>query len=145
MRYSEIDLQCEDIMWFGVDSFDHIFVCTAGGFGNVPEFVCSSRENNERLIEYFLNEMPSRGGSILLVEKEDTPLVEDSMILSGKGLYCFDVVIEGEEQGGYTKIAYPDNPVVVSDLPKPIQELLNDHRVAIDTSAADYLKVEHAY
>ena len=45
MRITEIDLQCEDIMWFGVDNQNHIFACTSAGCGNVPEFVCKSKEN----------------------------------------------------------------------------------------------------
>ena len=29
MRISEVDLQCEDIMWFAVDSKGNIFECTS--------------------------------------------------------------------------------------------------------------------
>jgi len=44
MRYSITDLQCEDIMWFGIDQDGCIFECTSGGMGNVPEFVCQQRK-----------------------------------------------------------------------------------------------------
>ena len=49
MRISIIDLQCEDIMWFGVDKNNYIFECTSAGCGNVPEFVCCSKENTNKL------------------------------------------------------------------------------------------------
>ncbi len=44
MTYSEIDLQCEDLLWFGVDRAGRVFCCTTAGQGNVPPFVCRSRE-----------------------------------------------------------------------------------------------------
>lgn len=49
MRITEIDLQCEDIMWFGIDN--HIFECTSAGCGNVPEFVCESKKNTKILLD----------------------------------------------------------------------------------------------
>ena len=33
MRYSEIDLQCEDITWFGVDAINHVAAFASGGIG----------------------------------------------------------------------------------------------------------------
>ena len=35
MRYEIIDLQIEDIMWFGIDNNGYIFECTSGGIGKV--------------------------------------------------------------------------------------------------------------
>lgn len=53
MRYTEIDLQCEEIMWFGIDNNGCIFMCATGGCGNVPEFICKSKENVGILEEFF--------------------------------------------------------------------------------------------
>ena len=47
MRYSEIDLQCEDITWFGVDANNHVIAFASGGMGNIPEFVCRSKEETK--------------------------------------------------------------------------------------------------
>lgn len=58
MRISEIDLQCEDIMWFAIDSKGNIFECTSAGCGNVPEYVCKSREETDILLEYFTEKAP---------------------------------------------------------------------------------------
>ena len=57
MRITAIELQCEDIMWFGIDNNNHIFECTSSGCGNVPEFVCISKENTESLLNFFMNEL----------------------------------------------------------------------------------------
>ena len=54
MRYTEIDLQIEDIMWFGIDLNGYIFSCTTAGAANVPEFVCKSKEQTEFLADYFI-------------------------------------------------------------------------------------------
>lgn len=44
MKYSEIDLQIEDIMWFAIDKQNYILAFTLGGYGNIPKFVCRSKE-----------------------------------------------------------------------------------------------------
>ena len=53
MRYTIIDLQCEDILWFGLDINGNVLAFTSGGSGNVPEFVCRSKEETELLIDFF--------------------------------------------------------------------------------------------
>lgn len=42
-------------MWFGIDKNGVIFEATSGGCANIPAFVINSKEDNERLNEYFLN------------------------------------------------------------------------------------------
>ena len=53
MRISEIELQCEDVMWFAADSNGNIFECTSAGCGNVPEYICKSKEDTDTLLDYF--------------------------------------------------------------------------------------------
>lgn len=69
MRITAIELQCEDIMWFGIDNNNHIFECTSAGCGNVPEFVCISKENTESLLNFFMNAYVNR--------KIGQPLIEN--------------------------------------------------------------------
>ena len=57
MKYSVIDLQVEDIMWFGIDTNGLIFACTTAGCANVPDFVCKSREINELICGFFMDEL----------------------------------------------------------------------------------------
>lgn len=42
MRYTDIDLQSTDIMWFDVDKNENIAAFFSGGGFCVPEFVCKS-------------------------------------------------------------------------------------------------------
>ena len=53
MRITVLDLCTEDLTWFGIDSFGRVFSCFSGVNGNVPEFVCRSREETDILEEYF--------------------------------------------------------------------------------------------
>ena len=144
MRISEIDLQCEDIMWFAVDSNGNIFECTSAGCGNVPEYVCKSREDTECLLDYFMEKAPSITTSTLQIPDEENDLVDDVKILSSKGVYCFDVT-DYDKDDQYNRIAIPANPLKVADLPLNIQALLSDHIYVGDVSKEASIKVSHAY
>ena len=145
MRYSEIDLQSEDIMWFGVDSNGRIFACVSGGIGCVPEFVCRSREENESLLEFFTERLPiSTEGKRYGSQKSNT-LIEECLLLSSKGLYCFDVDTYETCGDYYMKITYPKVEVLLSDLPVYVRELLADHTINADVSLMEQLTITHAY
>ena len=99
MRITAIDLQCEDIMWFGIDNNNHIFECTSAGCGNVPEFVCISKENTDKLLDYFMNELQEFTEEKLLVEYIDTnSLLKDCIHLSKKGIFCYDIYEDDEQR-----------------------------------------------
>ncbi|MBD5101435.1 MAG: hypothetical protein HDT27_01825, partial [Subdoligranulum sp.] len=53
VRYTDIDLQIWDILWFAVDKNGYIGAFTSGGSNVVPEFVCCSKEETEILENYF--------------------------------------------------------------------------------------------
>lgn len=139
MKYSEIDLQCEDIMWFGVDRNGLIFECTSGGMGCVPAFVCDSRENTEILKKFFLQELPNSTPGTLLIRKDDNSLVKDCLSLSGKGIYCFDVAIEEDRLDEYKKVAVPSIPTKLTDLPVSIQEIMKNHIVNVDVEQESFI------
>lgn len=90
MRYSEIDLQCEDITWFGVDANNHIAAFASGGIGNIPEYVCKSKEETEALYDYFYDILGKLTTEHALVA-ESNSLVSEFVDSSSKGLFCFDV------------------------------------------------------
>lgn len=142
MRFSKVDLQCEDIMWFGVDKNEYIFACTSGGIGNIPEFVCKSKEETERLRNFFTDSLPTKTKGQLLIPEEDTLLCQDGMNLAKKGIYCFDVSDDGDE---YVKISEPCVPLKIYELPQKIQKLMNKHFVDINISEKNTFSVEHAY
>lgn len=144
MRISEIDLQCEDIMWFAVDSKGNIFECTSAGCGNVPEYVCKSREETDTLLEYFTEKAPVLTKAKLLIPAEDNDLTADITDLSSKGLYCFDLT-DYDHDDLYSMVSLPEKPINVSDLPVNIQESLSDHLFTGDISKETTITVEHAY
>lgn len=144
MRISEIDLQCEDIMWFATDNHGNIFECTSAGCGNVPEYVCKSREETEVLVDYFMEKAPIITTSKLLITSENNKLTEDIQKLSSKGLFCFDITNYADDDK-YTCISIPEKPINISELPTDIQHLLSDHIYNGDISQERTITVEHAY
>lgn len=144
MRITAIDLQCEDIMWFGIDSRNHIFECTSAGCGNVPEFVCISKESTEKLLNFFMNELDEFTEEKILVEYMDTnPLLEDCIRLSRKGIYCYDIYEDDEQK--YIKITEPLIPLEFGDLPPNIKCIFKNNRVNADVMIDKFISVEHAY
>lgn len=144
MRITEIELQCEDIMWFGIDNQNHIFECTSAGCGNVPEFVCKSKENTGILLEFFMDELNGFTEAKLLVEYVDTnQLLNECVRLSRKGIYCFDIYEENEQQ--YAKIVEPVEPLNYNSLPQKIKDIFGDNRVDIDVMKERIISVKHAY
>ena len=145
MRYSEVDLQCEDITWFGVDADGRVFVCTSGGIGCVPEFVCRSIEETEFLLDFFTNNLSVTTKGEICVTKGSNPLIEECLVFSAKGLYCFDVDTNETYGDFYRKVTCPERELFMRDLPESIREILSDHVVSIDVSVTDKLFVPHAY
>lgn len=144
MRITAIDLQCEDIMWFGIDNNNHIFECTSAGCGNVPEFVCISKENTDKLLDYFMNELQEFIEEKLLVEYIDTnSLLKDCIHLSKKGIYCYDIYEDNEQR--YIKISEPLKPLEYKDLPVDIKRIFENNRVDTDVIKENFICVEHAY
>lgn len=144
MRITAIDLQCEDIMWFGRDNNNHIFECTSAGCGNVPEFVCISKENTERLLNFFMNELDEFTEEKVLIEYDDTnSLVEDCIYLSRKGIYCYDIYEDDEQQ--YIKISEPLKPLEFDSLPSDIKDILKNSSVNVSVMTDKFISVEHAY
>ena len=144
MRITEFDLQCEDIMWFGIDSLGNIFECTSAGRGNVPEYVCKSREETDKLLEFFTETLSKTTTPILLIPEEDNELVDDVKDLSSKGIYCYDLT-DYDNDNVYNCIAKPTVPINIKDLPSDIQTILSDHIYSGNIPESASITVEHAY
>ena len=145
MRYSEIDLQCEDITWFGVDADERIFMCASGGIGCVPEFVCRSVEETEYLLVFFTNSLNATTKGRICGTKSSNPLIEECLVFSAKGLYCFDVDTDETYGDFYRKVTCSENELFLRDLSAGIKKILADHVVPTDVSAFDKLFAPHAY
>ena len=144
MRINEIKLQCEDIMWFGVDTVGHIFECTSAGCGNVPEYVCRSQEETEKLLDFFTNKIAKTTSPVLIIPNADNPLTDDAKDLSSKGIYCFDIT-DFDDIENYHIISRPEKPISVNDLPSDIKEIISDHIFEGDVSISESISVSHAY
>lgn len=127
MRFTEIELQCEDILWFAIDVNGHIMAFTSGGAGCVPEFVCGNKENTYSLQDYFLDEyMPD-------------------LKLEEKGLFCYDVNYDDNYGNTYIKTSTPESPINFNDLPDKIKELLKLNTLDLNANTSDTIEVKHAY
>ncbi|MBO5908067.1 MAG: hypothetical protein J6Q85_07975 [Clostridia bacterium] len=140
MRITNIDLQCEDIMWFAVDKNGYVVEFTSGGIGNVPEFVCADREENDFLEDYFKNRLAETTAEKLIVSYEDNDLINDAVVLSRKGIFCFDA--SGDS---YDKLSMPEAPLNVENLPSDIRKILLNRILDVDVAVADTVEVDHAY
>ena len=140
MRITNIDLQCEDIIWFAVDKNGFIVEFTSGGIGNVPEFVCADREANDLLVNYFMNELAQSTSEQLVVPYEDNDLINDAIMLSRKGVFCFDA--SGDS---YDKLSIPETPLNVEKIPSDIKKILLKRILDVDVVLVDTVEVAHAY
>ncbi|MBE6762715.1 MAG: hypothetical protein E7551_10605 [Ruminococcaceae bacterium] len=140
MRITNIDLQCEDIMWFAIDKNGYILEFTSSGIGNVPEFVCADRKVNELLEDFFMNVLPESTSEQLIIPYEDNDLVNDAIMLSQKGIYCFDA--NGDS---YYKICSPKASLRIDNLPEDIRNILSKRYIDTDVFSTDIVNVEHAY
>lgn len=137
MRYTDIDLQSTDIVWFGVDKKGNIAAFFSGGGFCVPEFVCKSIEETELLEEYFLTELVLSTQYVLYVEDKNNSLIRDCKSLSEKGLYCFD--ISDKDGIDYEIISCPEKPIKVEALPKNIYAVMQLHNM--NASFADVSEI----
>ncbi len=144
MRYSEIDLQCEDITWFGVDANNHVIAFASGGIGNIPEFVCRSKEETNELYDFFYDTLAKTTVGHALVAGCNS-LISEFVELSSKGLYCFDVEAQNSEGEIYTKISYPETPILFDALPDNVKAIMKDHIIDTDLAGRNQIHVPHAY
>ena len=144
MKYTEMELQCNDIMWFGIDRNGIVFEATSGGCANVPAFVIESKEETETLRDYFLN-LPEGNSESIFLEKldPDYPAYSDCLSLTKNGITCFDV--SDEDENAYKKIAISKTPLKIESLPVNIQNILVTHKIDIDVLDSMFLSVEHGY
>lgn len=146
MRYTEIDLQINDIIWFGIDMNGFIFACTTAGTASVPEFVCMSKGQTELLADYFMEKLEATTAEILETPYIDNSLINDAIMLAKKSLFAFDAA-SGDlaHDDDYVRIASPQIPLQFTKSPDEMQKLLRDHIVSVDVTKEKYIRIEHAY
>ncbi len=143
-----------DVEWYGIDRKGNVAVFCSSGEANVPEFVCSSRERYELLVELFQS-LPVISDVMLCFEcsvKNKRPL-QVAAEFTEKGLFYYDSddTSKSKENIGvfqryYTIHSKPANPIRCSELPIRIQELLKDNFLPVDDFESSVtVEVEDAY
>ena len=128
MRIIEEELEYLDITWFAVDKYGRVLELTSAGSGHIPEFICESKENANILEDYFEN-------------KASNNFIE----FSENRLYYFDAYDGKNRTTNYIKKSSPSNPLLISQLPKHVFDILSNNRLNIDAESVDSITVEHAY
>jgi hypothetical protein len=128
MRITKEELEYLDITWFAVDKYGRILELTSAGSGHIPEFICESKENANILEDYFENKA-----------------INNFIDFSEKRLYYFDAYDGKNRTTNYIKKSSPSNPLLISQLPKHIFDILSNNRLNIDAESVDSITVEHAY
>lgn len=145
MRITVIDLQCYDIFWFAIDVNGCVVAFTSGGIGDVPEFVCRSKSETEKLEKFFMSLPNDFSSAKLLIDNDGSQMAIDAEELAQKGIYYFDACSDIEYEYGYSKVSYPDKALHLEDLPSNIQKIISDHVIDVDVSAVERIIVKNAY
>ena len=150
MRITEIDLEIEDIEWYGIDEKGRIAQFTSGGGKMVPEFICESRENLAAVCEYFENFNSYNVEEVTFTEEASKyprkEYLQECKKISQKGLYCFETLDEKDNTVGYMLICKPSNELLISDLPETIQNILLNYKMSnINFKNNKIISIENAY
>lgn len=141
---TEIEQQTLDIDWFLTDGKYIRFMASGGG--KLPDSVAKSSYNNEKLVSYFRN-LPEISDFVvnskldaLLIEKFGTGVneryLEDYVLMTKKGLYSFDKTVPCNFLDPYYHlVASPVIPLIISDLPKEILEILMETQCSAEMNA----------
>lgn len=132
MEITELDLEIEDIEWYGIDETGKIGLFMSGGSLAVPEFICKSRENLEMVCEYFRKLDNNITNDVMINNKLVYPrqeFVYECKSMSQKGIYCFDISDDEKNDNQYIFISKPKKPLYIKDLPLEIQNIMLDYKM----------------
>lgn len=125
MRITEIDLEIEDIEWYGIDENGRVGRFTSGGSRMIPEFICESRERLETVCDFFENFNSYITEEVTFSEEVSKyprkEYIQECKKISQKGLYCFDIFDEQDTIGRYMLMCKSGNELLISELPEIIQ------------------------
>lgn len=132
MEITELDLEMEDIEWYGVDETGKIGLFMSGGSLAVPSSICKSRENLEKVCDYFnnFNRLISNcvdiNNKIVYPRKE---FITECKLTSQKGIYCFDISDDDNLNNQYYFISKPETPLFIDELPLEIKTIMLEYRI----------------
>ena len=132
MEITELDLEIEDIEWYGVDETGKIGLFMSGGSLAVPGFICKSRENLEKVCDFFCKldvQISNRVGinNNLVYPRQE--FITECKHMSQKGIYCFDISDDKNLDNQYVYVSKPEKPLLIDELPIEIQTILLEYRL----------------
>ena len=143
-----ITRKCDEyfgMTWFAVDKRGRVIECTSGSYGYLPEFVCASKENARKLEDFFENTLEDTTIAKVVAKcKVFGPLKLSDYSLAKKGLYSFDANDGSRETTYYVKDVIPLNPLLITQLPKDIADILSNNLLDIDVEEVTTITVEDA-
>lgn len=108
MIITDLDLQIEDIEWYGVDKNGRIAQFMSGGSFAVPEFVRESRENLEIVSHFFEKYNQTISETVLFNKNIEYPrkeFWEECKYISQKEIYCYDIRHKSEFMNEYIYVS----------------------------------------
>ena len=132
MKITELDLEIEDIEWYGVDETGKIGLFMSGGSLAVPGFICKSRDDLEKVCDFFdkLDVQISNFVDInndLVYQRQE--FITECKHMSQKGIYCFDISDDKNIDNKYIFVSKPEKPLLLDKLPIEIQTIMLDYRI----------------
>ena len=140
MIITDLDLQIEDIEWYGVDKNGRIAQFMSGGSFAVPGFVRESRENLEIVSHFFEKYNQTISETVLFNKNIEYPrkeFWEECKYISQKGIYCYDIWHKSEFMNEYIYVCKPSLALAITDLPQDIQSVLSRYRMEKANFAGD--------
>jgi len=150
----ELDEQeARDFDWFGVDADGHLAHFTTAGFKRLPASVSESAEDLESVTDYFDKNAPIRGAhrvdseSVARFkewhgEENESRYLASFISMADRGLYSFDIDTYVRPGIAYCRIAIPESPLLLSDLPNEVREIVERTKILsncfADCSRIDY-------
>ena len=125
-----------DLDWFALDAQGAVAHFTTGGCGGLPRSVAASREDVDRLRDFFLA-LPETGAAILNPNRASSlplfrPRAPDPAAqlrpwtaTAARGLYAYDFVEDRRRRPRpYAQVARPELPLHADELPAEIRAVL---------------------
>ncbi|PJJ47891.1 hypothetical protein [Hymenobacter chitinivorans] len=131
MHIDELDQEDADIDWFAVDAEGHILHVASGG-GILPESVAASQEVLLELHHYFLTLPDTTAAEAAEVEDgaEAAGGYQSFARYARRGLFSFEKTrLHERADSRYHLVARPVVPLLVSELPKKLAQLLGRTRL----------------
>lgn len=145
MRITKLDLEINDIEWFALDIRGRLLRFTSGVHGNVPEFVCKSKEILDKIQAYFWELPKITDANILVGQEFGKDLLDECREMSERGLYCFDAYNGHKHMSSYTKLSAPQEPLTIRDLHHSIQRFLENNIINIEVDRINETVIKNAY